>query len=131
MPRRMYILKPGEFGFNDRVDEYFPIKGNEQEIVRGFSDYTVKQALERTATIDGAFLVVVDETNTNYKAETIYACPECGYPLKKQGRGATTARYICPKAEVWQNIASLSNEHDYVRVWSREELIAHSTAKPA
>lgn len=133
MTKRIIELTKGEFGFSETHSTLTPIEKRYQradDAFPQFMDINVKQLLDRAKTHNG-WVMLINETKTTYSSERIHACPECGWPMRRQGRH-TTYRYVCARAEAWRD-AGLGDDkkHAYVRSWTHEELEPAATLSEA
>jgi hypothetical protein len=130
MTKRIIELTKGEYGFSETHATLTPVEKRYQregDAFPQFMDINVKQLLD-SAKQTGGFVMLVNETPTTYSSQYIHACPECGWPMRRQGRGATRAkndpRYVCPRAENAVKYDLPNRNHAYVRAWSEDELTA-------
>lgn len=128
MTKRIIELTKGEYGFSETHATITPVEKRYQregDAYPQFMDVNVKQLLD-SAKARGGWVMLVNETPTTYSAHPIHACPECGWPMRMQGRGATAKkngyRYVCARAEAWRDAGlGADKKHAYVRAWSEEE----------
>lgn len=125
MTKRILHLIKGEYGFAHTEATLRPVEKRYQrdgDAYPQFMDINVKQLLDN-AKQTGGFVMLVNETPTTYSSQHIHACPECGWPMRRQGRGAKNdPRYVCPRAEAAVKYDLPNRTHAYVRAWSEEEL---------
>jgi len=128
MTKRILHLTKGEYGLAHTEATLRPVEKRYQrdgDAYVQFMDINVKQLLD-CAKQDGGWVVLITETPTTYSSQHIHACPECGWPMRRQGRGATQAkndpRYVCPRAEAAVKYDLPNRNHAYVRAWSEDEL---------
>ncbi len=125
MAKRIVTVKPGEFGFNDIISERTPIERRywaqqADDVLPQFGDSNVKPDLEEAKKI-GGFVLLVNSTPTTYSATRIYACPDCGMPMRRQA-SKKEERYVCKHNETRRELGLKDDKHAYVRSWTREEL---------
>lgn len=130
MSKRIIELTKGEYGFSETHATLTPVEKRYQrdgDAFPQFMDINVKQLLDDAKKI-GGWVMLINETPTTYSAQPIHACPECGWPMRQQGRGATAKkngyRYVCVRAEAAVKYDLPNRNHAYVRAWSEEELTA-------
>ncbi len=135
MSKRIIELTKGEYGFSETHSTLTPIEKRYQragDAFPQFMDINVKQLLD-SAQARGGWVMLIDETPTSYSSQMVYACPECGWPMRRQGRGATAKkngyRYVCARAEALRDVGLEDKKHAYVRTWIAEEIHAALEAR--
>ncbi|HEU5087612.1 MAG TPA: zinc ribbon domain-containing protein [Roseiflexaceae bacterium] len=129
MPKRIYLMQRDETDtFNDEIDVLFPFSTQDDDTFTGFRNYSVQRLLKRAAEMPRAFVLWVNDTPRSYTSQVIRACPQCGRPMKRVGRGATLKkhgpRYVCGWVAYWRERGLTPDEqHEgYERAWSVDEL---------
>lgn len=133
MTKRIIELTKGEFGFSETHSTLEPVEKRyrrEGDAFPEFMDVNVKQLLD-SAKARGGWVMLINSTPTTYSAQPIHACPECGWPMRQQGRGATAKkndyRYVCARAERLRDVGLEDAKHAYVRSWAEDELVPEAT----
>jgi len=129
--KRIIEMTTNELGFSESHDEIRPVKKSWRngDAFPMFVDTNVKILLDDAKKI-GGFVLLIDETLTTYSSQRVHACPDCGWPMRVQGRGATLKkhgnRYVCARAETRRGLRMADDKHTYVRAWTEDEMNAQS-----
>lgn len=124
MTKRILLITTDAIGFNEIHNERRPVERHywaqgKGEAFPQFGDYNVKIDLDEAKRIGGE-VRLIDETPTKRSVQTIHACPDCGWPMRKQH--GSTAHYVCPRNEARRDAGLKDDQHAYVRSWTEEEL---------
>lgn len=124
MTKRIIELTKGEYGFSETHATLTPIERRyrrEGDAFPEFMDINVKQLLDSAKARSG-WVMLINETPTTYSSVHIYACPDCGWPMRRQH--GKTPHYVCPRNENRRKYDLKDDQHAYVRAWTEDELMA-------
>ena len=123
MTKRIILITTDTIGFNEIHNTRRPVdrryQNNPGDVFPQFVDTNVKIDLDEARKIGGMVLLVT-ETSTTYSSQRIHACPECGWPMRRQH--GKTPHYVCARNERRREHNLKDDQHAYLRAWTEEEL---------